>query len=130
MKEVRGFLLAPIPAAILGAFVSWARGGFPRPVSVAVFYLVLLYAAQLLFGLAIRTHLLRSQRSSATSFALGGALMTGIPSIVYLAWATTQTPIGSSTAAVVLVLWSFLGALTGLFYWRLSRHGSNGPAKA
>lgn len=130
MKEVRGFLLAPIPAAILGAIVSWASGGFPQPVSVAVFYLLLLYAAQLLFGVAIRTYLLRSQRCSATSFALGGTAMTGIPSVPYLAWATTQSPEASSTAALVLVLWLFLGALTGLSYWRLTHHGSNAPAKA
>ena len=71
MKEVRAFLVSPIPAAILGAFVSWASGGFPRPASVAVFYLLLLYAAQLLLGVTIRAYLLRTNRRSATSFALG-----------------------------------------------------------
>src|SRR5688572_24671581 len=84
MKELRAFLLAPIPAALLGALVSWASGGFQRPISVAVFYLLLLYAAQLLFGVAIRAYLLRSQRSSAGKFAIGGALMTGIPAVSLL----------------------------------------------
>jgi hypothetical protein len=121
MKELRSFLLSPIPAAILGAIVSTATGGFPRPVSVAVFYLLLLYAAQLLFGIAIRAFLRRTNRRSASSFALGGTAMTGIPTIPYLVWATAQNPASSSSAAVVLVLWLLLGALTGLSYWRLAR---------
>lgn len=127
MKELPAFLLSPVPAAIFGAIVSWASGGFPRPISVAVFYLLLLYAAQLLFGVAIRAHLLRSKRSSAASFALGGTAMTGFPSIAYLAWATSQNPDPSSSAAVVLVLWLLLGAVTGLSYWRLARIGSKAP---
>jgi hypothetical protein len=126
VKELRAFLLSPIPAAILGAIVSWASGGFPRPVSVAVFYLFQLYAAQLLFGVAIRAYLLRSNRQSAASFALGGTAMTGIPAIAYLAWATVQNPSSASRAAVVLVLWLLMGALTGLSYWRLAH--SKAPA--
>jgi len=121
MKEVRAFLLSPIPAAILGAIVSWASGGFPRPVSVAIFYLLLLYAAQLLLGVAIRAFLLRTGRRSATSFAFGGMAMTCIPSAAYLAWAAAQEPNSSSRAVVVLVLWLVLGCLTGLANWRLTR---------
>jgi hypothetical protein len=124
MKEVRAFLLSPIPAAILGATVSWVSGGFPRPVSVAIFYLLLLYAAQLLLGVAIRAVLLRTNRRSAMSFVFGGMAMTGIPSVAYLAWAAAQNSSSSSRAMVVLVLWLFLGCLTGFAYWRLTR-----PAK-
>jgi len=130
MKEVRAFLLSPIPAAILGAIVSWASGGFPRPVSVAIFYLLQLYAAQLLLGVAIRAFLLRMNRRSATSFVLGGMAMTGIPSVPYLAWAVAQNPSSSSRGVVVLVLWLFLGGLTGLSYWRLTRPVTKVPATA
>jgi hypothetical protein len=130
MKEIRAFLLSPIPAAVLGSIVSWASGGFPRPISVAVFYLLLLYAAQLLFGAAIRVWLLRSNRWSAASFALGGTAMTGLPSIAYLAWATAKNPDSSSNAIIVLALWLLLGALTGLAYWWLARIGSKASATA
>ena len=128
MKELRAFLLSPIPAAVLGAIVSWASGGFPRPISVAVLYLLLLYAAQLLFGVAIRAWLLRSNRWSAASFALGGTAMTGLPSIAYLAWTTAKNPDSSSSAIIVLIVWLLLGALTGLSYWRLARIDSKAPA--
>ncbi len=130
MKEVRAFLLSPIPAAILGAIVSWASGGFPRPLSVAIFYLLQLYAAQLLLGVAVRAFLLKTNRRSATNFIFGGMVMTGIPSAAYLAWAAAQNPDSSSKAVAVFVLWTFLGALTGLAYWRLARPVIKAPAKA
>jgi hypothetical protein len=124
MKEVRAFLLSPVIAAISGAFVSWASGGFPRPIPVAIFYLLQLYAAQLIFGVAIRACLFRSGRTSALNLALGGTFMTGIPSLVYLAWAVSEHPGSAPRAAVVLVLWSLLGTLTGLSYWWLARPSS------
>ncbi len=130
MKEVRAFLLSPIPAAILGAIVSWASGGFPRPVSVAIFYLLQLYAAQLLLGMIIRAFLLRTNRRSAANFIVGGMVMTGIPSAAYLAWATAQHPASSSKAVVVFVLWTFLGGMTGLAYRRLTRAVIKAPAAA
>jgi hypothetical protein len=128
MKELRAFVLSPIPPAILGAIVSWASGGFPRPISVAVFYVLLLYAAQLLFGIAIRAYLLRSHRWSAASFAVGGTVMTGTPAVPYLAWVITQDPQSSARAAAVLVLWLVLGATTGLAYWWLARPGTKATA--
>lgn len=121
MKEVRAFLLSPLPAAIVGAVVSYASGAFPRPVSVAIFYVLLLYGAQLLFGVAVRTFLLRTKRRSATNFVVGGMVMTGIPSVAYLAWAVAQHPGSLSKGVAVLVLWLLLGGLTGLSYWRLAR---------
>ena len=121
MKQLGAFLLSPIPAAVLGAIVSWATGGFPRPVSLAIFYLLLLYAVQLLFGIAIRAFLLRSNRLSAASFAFGGAAMTGIPAMGFFAWAMVPHPDSSVRAVAVLVLWILLGALTGLSYWGLAR---------
>jgi peptidoglycan/LPS O-acetylase OafA/YrhL len=130
MRELRAFVLSPIPAAVLGAVVSWASGGFPRPLSVAVFYLLLLYPAQLLFGIALRAVLLRRNRRSASSFVAGGAAMTGIPSSAYLVWATSVNSGPWSSAVVVFLLWLLLGALTGLTYWRLARPASKAPATA
>jgi hypothetical protein len=130
MRELRAFLLAPIPAAALGAIVSWASGGFPRPASVAIFYLLLLYAAQLLFGVAIHAYLLRTNRRSAAGFTIGGTFMTAIPTIPYMAWAITTDLGPTSTGFVVLVLWLLLGALTGLTYWWLTRQTLDQPATA
>ena len=130
MKEVRAFFLSPIPAAILGAIVSWASGGSPRPEPVAILYLLLLYAAQLLFGVAIRAFLLTTRRGSATSFLFGGMVMTGIPSVPYLAWAAARHPESWPDAIFVLVLWLLLGGLTGLSYWHLARPAAKPPVTA
>jgi heme A synthase len=122
--KIGAFFLAPVPAAIIGALVSWASGGFPRPVSVAIFYLLLLYGTQIIFGLAICAYLLRTNRRSVMQFGIGGLLMTSIPAALYLAWATAKHSAPAANALFVFALWSALGALTGLCYWFLAqRHG-------
>ncbi|MEG8224122.1 hypothetical protein OSJ57_26655, partial [Sphingomonas sp. HH69] len=124
MMKLSAFFLAPVPAAITGALVSWASGGFPRPVSLAIFYLLLLYVGQIVFGLAICAYLLRKNRRSAMQFGIGGLVMTSVPTALYLAWATAKHPAPAATALLVFALWSALGAMTGLCYWLLTqRHG-------
>jgi hypothetical protein len=83
---------------------------------------------QLLFGIAIRAVLLKRGRASAAGFLAGGAVMTGVPSAVYLAGAVRENPGPLALALAVLLIWTSMGALTGLFYWRLARPGA--PAKA
>jgi hypothetical protein len=121
MNRVGAFLLAPVPAAIVGAAVSWGSGGFPRPVSIFVFYLLVIYAAQLLFGLAIRAFLLRTGRSSATAFALGGTLMIALPAVPFVVWATAEHPHQLAKAPFVLALFLLMGAITGASAWLLTQ---------
>ena len=124
IMKLGAFFLAPMAAAIVGALVSWASGGFPRPVSLAIFYLLLLYGAQIVFGLAICAYLLRTNRRSVMQFGIGGLLMTAIPAALYLAWATAKHPASTANVLFVFALWSALGAMTGLCYWVLvERHG-------
>src|SRR5688572_12627653 len=104
MKQVRGYFLSPFPAAILGGLVSWASGAHPRPVSIAILYLLLLYGAQLLFGILIRTQLIRHRRTSAFNFVSGGLAMTAIPTAPYIAWAATVQPYYPSYALAVFGL--------------------------
>lgn len=121
MMKLGAFFLAPVPAAIVGAIVSWASGGFPRPVPVAIFYLLLLYGTQIVFGLAICAYLLRTNRRSLMQFGIGGLLMTSIPAALYLTWATAKHPSPAANALFVFALWSVLGAMTGLSYWFLAQ---------
>jgi len=116
MREVRAFLLAPLPAAILGAIVYKASGDFTRFVAIAIVYLLVLYAVQLLFGLAVRAFLLRTGRRAAFHFAIGGTVMTGIPSLPFLAWDVARNAMLWSAATGVLVIWLMLGTVTGLAY--------------
>jgi len=122
--KLGAFFLAPMPAAIVGALVSWVSGGFPRPVPLAIFYLLLLYGAQIILGLGIRAYLLRTDRRSLVEFTIGGLLMTSVPAAPYLVWAMAKHPAPTATALFVFALWSALGAMTGLCYWFLAhRHG-------
>jgi hypothetical protein len=121
MNRVGAFLLAPAPAAAVGAAVSWGSGGFPRPVSVFVFYMLVIYAAQLIFGLAIRAFLVRAGRNSATAFALGGTLMIALPALPFVVWAVAEHPHQLAKAPFVLALFLLMGAVTGASAWLLTR---------
>jgi hypothetical protein len=113
IRRVAAFLLAPVPASLLGEIVASASGGFPPPDSVFFYYLLLLYAAQMLFGLPIRAFLLRAGRISAVGAALGGAAM--------IAWVVATHPNQLAEAPAVLALWLLMGAVTGLTAWLLTR---------
>lgn len=121
MNRAGAFLLAPVPASIIGAAVSWASRGWPRPDSLFVFYLLALYAAQLLFGIAIRAALLRSGLRSAASFAVGGIVMIALPTVPYVLWAVSEHPDQRASAPIVLALWLLMGGITGLTAWFLAR---------
>lgn len=123
MNRVGAFLLAPVPAAIFGASVSWVSGGWPRPVSIFVLYLLLIYAAQLLFGLAIGRFLLRKGRRSALGFALAGVLMIAVPAVPYVLWAAARNPDQLASAPLVLALWLLMGGITGFTAWLLTQAG-------
>lgn len=121
MSEFRAFALAPIPAAGLGGLASWASGASPEPLSPAMSYLVLLYVAQCLLGLPIHALFLK-KRTSALSFALGGAAMVALPAAPYLAWAWAGQPYPLSHVALVYGLLTMLGGVTGWSYrWLLRR---------
>ena len=130
MIKLRAFLLSPLPAAVLGGLVSWASGGFPRPVSIAVFYLLALYALQLVFGLAIYAWLQRTGRQSLGAFACGGLMMVAIPAVPYMVWANVVRPQNTlELTVIVLGLWLLLGAITGATYWKLSVIPEGRPAQ-
>jgi peptidoglycan/LPS O-acetylase OafA/YrhL len=119
MNRIVTFALAPIPAAALGGFVSWATGGHPRPVSVAVFYLLQLYALQLILGLAIYAWLRRTGRKSILSFTVGGLFMVAVVAVPYLVWASSKPENALGHTGAVLGLWLILGAITGAMAWLL-----------
>jgi len=127
MNRVAAFFLAPIPAAAIGGLISWATHGHPRPVSVAIFYLLALYALQLIFGLAIYSWLARTGRRSLLSFASGGLAMVAIVAVPYLLWASAGPANTTGRAGVVLILWLVLGAITGATAWLILQWRQQAP---
>lgn len=128
MKELIRFLLAPLPASIAAGCVSAATGAFPRPLSIVIFACLLLYVAQLVFGIPIRLLLARWKRTSAVDYTVGGFAMTAIPTAPYTIWGMVQNGSSLSSAATFLWLMGCYGALTGLSYWLLARADLRGPA--
>jgi hypothetical protein len=122
MKQASAFLLAPVPAAVLGSIVSWSTGGYPRPFSVILFYLLLFYCVQLVFGLPLRLLLAKRGRDSAMAFGAAGIAMVALPAIPYMAWAMSRPQDAAQTGPIVLVMWLALGGITGLTYWWLIRN--------
>ena len=129
MNRLALFLLAPVPAAAVGAIVSWATGGYPRPVSVALFYLLQLYALQLIFGSAIAAWLRRTRRQSIGYFAAGGLVMVAVVAVPYLVWASSRPQNTLGRTVVVLSVWLALGAITGVTAWALMRRGQPEPMR-
>ncbi len=120
MNIYGAFLLAPFPAAVLGAAIALAAGGSARPVPVLLFYVIALYAAQALFGVAIRLFLRRQGHTSPVSFTLGGLVMIAIPAMPYLGWSAMRNGF-DGRVLIVLALWLICGGLTGLTHWWLMR---------
>jgi hypothetical protein len=117
MREFRSFLIAPLPAAFLAGIISAMTGSFPRPVSIFVFFCLLLYLMQLLLGVAIRALLIRKRHLSAVSFAVGGFVMTALPTAPYAIFAATKHSFPWWYASLFFSLLAFYGALTGVTYW-------------
>jgi peptidoglycan/LPS O-acetylase OafA/YrhL len=86
---------------------------------VAVFYLLQLYALELIFGLAIAAWLLRTRRQSAGYFAAGGLAMVAVVAVPYLIWTSTRPENTVDRTVAVLGLWLALGAITGVIAWAL-----------
>jgi hypothetical protein len=112
------FVLAPIPAALVPSLLSIAR----RPLAAFLVFLLILWATQLVFGVALRWFLARRGALDWRAQILVGGVMTGLPTAAYLAWALVEP--GRITPLIALVIQVFmmvLGAVTGLFHWLLVR---------
>lgn len=112
------FVLAPIPAALVPALFSIAR----RPFTTFLVFLLILWAAQLVFGVAFRWFLARRGRLDWRTQILVGGAMTGLPTAAILAWGLVEP--GRITPAIALAIQVFmmiLGGVTGLFHWLLIR---------
>ena len=125
MRELVAFLIAPIPAAALGGLLLWGGNSIALLIWLAASCLLLLYAAQLIVGAAVWAFLRRTGRCSATSFVIGGTVMTGLSAIAYMAWAIFGAGVqfsGQEKEGANLLLASLvLGGITGLCFWQLTR---------
>lgn len=122
MNRAAIFLLAPLPAAVIGGLLSFGAGAHPRAVSVAVFYVLQLYLLQLLFGVAIHAWLRRTGRLSLGWSAIGGMTMVAVVAVPYLMWASIEAENMAGRTVIVLIIWLTLGAITGVTAFLLGQY--------
>jgi hypothetical protein len=123
VKELRGFFLAPIPGGIVaagfGATVGYAQVAH-RIIALFLFICLMLYATQLVFGIAIRAFLRRRNLATIGAYALGGLAMTSIPNLPYTAWSMSLGhPLTAASAYFALI--ALYGSITGISYWSIMR---------
>lgn len=123
MKNLRGFFLAPLPAALLAAILGVTIGyaqATHRLVALFIFICLLLYATELVFGIAISIFLKRRQMTTLGFYALGGVAMTSIPNAPYTAWSISiGHPVSAGLAYFPLI--ALYGAVTGATFWVVIR---------
>lgn len=112
MRQILAFFAAPLPAVL---FVTWAG----HHQSVVALFLALWAAVlliQLVFGVFIRIELRRQGKNALRWYALGGAIMLGVPAtaMVTLDPGARGLSIGATIFLVVMV--AALGAVTGMTY--------------
>lgn len=121
MRHLAGFLLAPLPAAVL-AFVWYSLSPGPlMPVSMAVAVTLYLYAVELVFGIALVVCLIRWEKTGGSMFAIGGAAIAGLPVLLWVALAAQWR---SQDWEMVLrgPYWlAILGGVSGQTYWLFVR---------
>jgi hypothetical protein len=123
MRPLAGFLLAPLPAAVL-AFIWYSFNPGPlMPASMAVAVALYLYAVQLVFGIAIILCLNRWKRTGGAMFALGGAAMAGLPLLLFLALQAQWRSQDWETVLRGPYWFAIFGGMSGLTYWLVVRPG-------
>lgn len=118
-----GFLLAPLPAGLLAVAVGETIGN-PQPAHrmIALFAVIclLLYGAEVVFGIAISTLLRRRHFASLGAYALGGLAMSSIPNLPYTAWSVSiGHPLAAGLAYFALI--ALYGTITGCTFWAVTR---------
>jgi hypothetical protein len=104
---------------MLGATIGYAQAAH-RIVALIIFICLLLYAVQIVFGIAIRATLRRCGLTSLGAFAIGGLAMTEIPNAPYTVWSISKGhPLGDGVAYFALI--GLYGAITGATFWAATR---------
>jgi len=112
MRQIIAFFAAPFPAVLFVILVGphWSLVAQ----AIALWGLILLI--QLVFGVFIRIELRRQGKDKLRWYALGGAIMLGLPGIamVLLIPSARGAAIGAVIFTVVMI--AMLGAVTGVTY--------------
>ena len=126
LRNILAFLLAPFPAALIMAGIVVVRprpgrGLFEHPVFMFLTVCVALYAIGLLFAVPIYVVLRRRGTSSLPSHAFTGGAIALAACGPLAAWGFAFGHIPARIIAPAILLYTFLGLLTGTTFWLIAR---------
>jgi hypothetical protein len=112
MRQIIAFFSAPLPAVLFVILVGPHRSLVTQ--AVALWGLILLI--QLVFGVFIRIELRRQGKDKLRWYALGGAIMLGLPGIAMVLLIPSARSASIGAVIFTLVMIAILGAVTGVTY--------------
>ncbi|WBY09225.1 hypothetical protein PIB19_07775 [Sphingomonas sp. 7/4-4] len=123
------FLLAPIPAAFFQATVVaiWPKEGtglYEHPLSMFVAICLVFYTFGLLLGLPLLWFLKERRMPSLRGYALGGAIITLLPTAVHLGWIAFLGGLTPYIAIYHIAFFGVGGAAAGAIFYVIAQRGS------
>jgi len=112
MRQIIAFFVAPLPAVMFVILVGPHRSVVTQ--IVALWGVVLLI--QLVFGVFIRIELRRQRKDKLRWYALGGAIMLGLPAVAMILLKPSARSASIGAVVFTAVMIAILGAVTGLTY--------------
>jgi hypothetical protein len=131
LRNLAGFLLAPVPAALVQSILIAARPGkglMAHPVSVFLAICLLIYAFEAVLGVPAVLYLRKRKRIGLGAYAVAGLIVVLVPVLLWLGWAISGAPRPIGATALYGILYAGLyfglsGLLTGSVFWLISRPG-------
>jgi len=120
LRTIAGFLLFPLPAALVRALVVWrwpspAGGIMAHPASMFVAMWLLVFLPELVFGAPLLLFLRRTRRDGLLAHAMAGAAVLGLPfALLAVGLAIASRPLAAPIIATGLAI--IAGGLGGLLF--------------
>ena len=112
MRQIIAFFAAPFPAVLFVILVGPHRSLVAQ--TIVLWGLILLI--QLVFGVFIRIELRRRGKNKLGWYALGGAIMLGLPGIAMVLLIPSARSASIGAVIFTLAMIAILGAVTGVTY--------------
>jgi hypothetical protein len=112
MRQIIAFFVAPLPAVLFVILVGPHRSIIAQ--IIALWGVVLL--TQLVFGVFIRIELRRQGKDKLRWYALGGAIMLGLPGIAMVLLIPSARSASIGAVIFTLAMIAMLGVVTGVTY--------------
>lgn len=122
MRVFLAFVAAPLLPAGVPAWFAYINGNAYHPLSLFIFFCLILYALQILVGIPTYKILKRRKSQQVWSYLIIGSLSTAMPFLLLCIYRWTEENRYEVSALIGPVsFFAFLGAATGFMFWLIAR---------